>query len=309
MSDDLGSVVHWLDGINRRSDIHDLKKTNEYEVFMKAFQALEQSHRRAVSTNKRLSLDIISDSIVIRICDFLNCFQLASFSKAGSRFRTLCNLSAKQRTSHLNGRWNIQSHMHLLRAKEQAEGILPNSIAVRIPLLGLEKRVYVSSCSDHDFNGIYNCTGINGNGYVFSKPRFGNPQRVIDTDAAADADADARGEDLNSNGIFVHDEETFPCTSNEKTTKTPFLRCVISKRFSNDTLLWYLSKEVRVLGNNEGVKREFCFWTRLMTSEQGTPDTCIYPSQTSIQTQNGQPGWLSLRENLISVPPIVELVS
>ncbi len=62
--------------------------------------------------------------------------------------------------------------MKLLRAKEQIQGINPYmKPTVQIPLLGLPRRIHVSNCGDEEYNGIYFCTGSNGNGFLFTKPR------------------------------------------------------------------------------------------------------------------------------------------
>ena len=66
--------------------------------------------------------------------------------------------------------------MKLLRAQEQMDGVLPDKRGgpvVRIILLRLRKRIVVTNAGDEEYNGIYFCTGSNGNGFLFSKPRVG----------------------------------------------------------------------------------------------------------------------------------------
>ena len=305
MSENIDHIIHWLDGINR-SEIPDLQKTDEYNAFIKAFQVLEQAHRKAACTSRQIGLDDISESIVLRICEFLNCFHLVSLSKASSRLHSLCNVSAKQRTSLMNESFYLHSFMKLLRAKEQAEGFLPNNVSVRVPLFGLEKRIIVSKCGDPEFNGVYYCTGSNGNGFLFSKPRFiGDWQGEKYLRAAAGNRRRTRignDADINTETVFIHDEEIFPSSDQDR-----LLRCIISKRYSNDTILWYMSKELEE-DEEGGVKQEFSFWAKLMTSEEGPPDICIYPSQTSIQSRNDESCWRPLSANRIVEPPVVEIL-
>ena len=304
MTEEIDHFIHWLDGINR-SEIPDLQQTNEYNAFINAFQVLEQAHRKAACSIKGVGLGDISDSIVLRICEFLNCFHLVALSETSSRLHSLCNLSAKQRTSIMNESFYLHSYMKLLRAKEQAEGISPNNVSVRVPLFGLEKKIIVSECGDPEFNGIYYCTGSNGNGFLFSKPRFigdWQGEKYIRMNDGRNQGRTRVGNDRMNHSVTVSidDEEIFPSNGNDR-----FLRCIISKRYSNETILWYMSKEVE---DGDVVKQEFSFWAKLMTSEEGPPDICIYPSQTSIQSRNGESCWRPLPSHRTTASPVVEIL-
>jgi len=70
--------------------------------------------------------------------------------------------------------------MKMLRAQEQIDGVGPREEAgpfVPIPMLGLRRRIKVSGAGDPEYNGIYFCTGSNGNGFLFTKPR--SPERRV----------------------------------------------------------------------------------------------------------------------------------
>jgi hypothetical protein len=291
MSENIDNIIRWMDGINR-CEIPDLETTDEFNSFINAFRVLEQAHRKAACYTRQIGLDDISESIMLRICEFLNCFHLVSLSETSSRLHSLCNLSAKQRTSRMNEGFYLHSSMKLLRAKEQAEGILPNcNVSIRVPLFGLEKRMEVSNCGDTEFNGVYFCTGCNGNGFQFTKPRFSDDWHTY---------AYSRRRTRIRNEPGSNSESEIFSSSNEGR----FLRCIISKKYSNETILWYMSKEIEE--ENGEVKQIFSFWAKLMTIEEATPEKCIYPSQTSIQSRNGGPCWSPL-SGIIS-PPIVEIL-
>ena len=179
MPESIDSIIKWLDGT--RADIHTLTQTSEYNDFLHAFQKLEQAHRKVASARRGIGLEHVTESILqfisdddvaLRIYDFLNSQNLVTLGETCNRFHTLCKLSAKQRTEHMNECLYLESYIKLLRAKEQTEGILPRCRSVRVPILGLQRRVIVSESSDPDYNGIYFCTHVNGNGFLISKPRF-----------------------------------------------------------------------------------------------------------------------------------------
>jgi hypothetical protein len=58
--------------------------------------------------------------------------------------------------------------MQLLRAKEQIEGVGSgiDENHVRVPILLLSRRMLVTDAGDPEYDGIYFCTGCNGNGFV-----------------------------------------------------------------------------------------------------------------------------------------------
>ncbi len=78
-------------------------------------------------------------------------------------------------------------------------------------------------------------------------------------------------------------------------------------RYPHDikTILWYMSKEVvNELGE---LKQEYCFWAKLMSMGEVSPEIAKYPSQTSILSRNDQPAWTSLPSTRMMIPPTVEL--
>ena len=121
--------------------------------------------------------------------------------------------------------------MQLLRAKEQIDGVgnvTPNIMGnlqadtchVRVPTLLLSRRVLVSNCGDAEFNGVFYCTGSNGNGFVFTKPRYPE-QRVLRSEQAS---------------RMILPDEVFLDSRLESEVTQPgqLLRCIIAKRFSNE---------------------------------------------------------------------------
>ena len=100
---------------------------------------------------------------------------------------------------------------------------------------------------------------------------------------------------------------TSTTTSRQQQQQQPSnnLKCIIAKRFSNQNLLWYLSKEQY---DNNQVKQVFSFWARLMIVGDAEPELCRYPSMTSVISRNGDPAWQSLSTTRTMVPPIVELL-
>lgn len=318
MTDHFETIHRWLEGIPR-ADAVALQHTLEYNAFIKAFQTLEEAHRKLdmtrsdVSNNAPMLQCISDDDVVLRICEFLDCLHLMSLSETCRRFHRLCHRSAEQRISNMDGKFYLGSCMKVLRAKEQALGIVPESISVRVPMLGLPRRVIVTDAGDPEFNGIYHCTGNNGNGFLFSKPRFHddglkmNGQRClrnVGLEHIHDGAHPRRRRRLDEiQGIYVassEEEEVFPQNMPQR-----LLRCIICKKFSNQTILWYMSKEVET--EDGQIKQEFFFWARLMVSGQGNPDICRYPSQTSILQKDGNGAWLPLAENRTMRAPTVEL--
>lgn len=170
-----------------------------------------------------------------------------------------------QKTAAFRDARSLGCEMKMLRAQEQAQGIgiRQDAFSVQVPVLGLKGRVLVSDCGDDTYNGIYFCTEVENNGFVFKKPT---------------------------------NNESFDC-------------CVISKRFSEQRLLWYMSKSNQ--GESElGNTRTFSFWSPLVTTEEierGSMhvDLSYYPPTTSFLTRNGDPGWIPVEGNVN--PPTVEL--
>lgn len=103
---------------------------------------------------------------------------------------------------------------------------------------------------------------------------------------------------------------------NEVAQPGQLLRCIVAKRFSNETILWYLSKEVASSESQsdgitppapEQITQVFSFWAKLMVVGDASPDICRYPSQSSILARHGE-HWNSLATGRDQRPPIVELL-
>mmetsp|Transcript_5545 Transcript_5545/g.10554 ORF Transcript_5545/g.10554 Transcript_5545/m.10554 type:complete len:326 (-) Transcript_5545:1112-2089(-) len=323
MSDHFDTIHRWLEGIPR-ADAVALQQTLEYNSFINAFQRLEEAHRKIAMARSHNSVNapmlqcISDDDVVLRICEFLDCLHLISLSETCRRFHRLCRKSAEQRISNMDGKFYLGSCMKVLRAKEQTQGIMPESISVRVPMLGLPRRVIVTDSGDPEFNGIYHCTGSNGNGYLFSKPRFDDNSMEISNHSSFRNAILTQRENLNYDGVQprrrrrveeIHgtlmvksedEDNIFPQSSSGR-----LLRCIICKKFSNQTLIWYMSKEVKT--EDGQIKQEFFFWARLMMNGQGTPEMCRYPSQTSILQKDGNGAWFPLADNRSMRAPTVEL--
>lgn len=321
----LADIGNWLISIPR-DDVKSLQNTPEYCKFLKAFEGLSHAHHRTIVHNRTAQALMLSslsthsnskpdggtersktnsdnllarnkiyggtskkysflqhlavDDVIVRVFEFLECEALVQTSRTCHRFRDLALKSATQRTNDMENSRLLSCPMKMLRAKEQVEGIAPDSGPfVRVPMLGLTRRIIVTQAGDPEYNGVYFCTSSNGNGFVFTKRR---PSSVA----------------LNGS----------------------HLRCVIAKRFSNETILWYMSKEVSfdssIIANDidfasgveSGVTQIFSFWAKLMVIGEASPDLCRYPSQSSILSQNDQPAWQPLSNTQGFNPPVVELL-
>ena len=137
------------------------------------------------------------DDVILKIFEFLDCTNLQNVALTCTRFKRLAYKSATQRTTTIVQTRQLTSVMQLLRAQEQiyygdyisttrggthTHHLTNNN--VRVPMLLLGRRLIVSNAGDPEYNGIYYCTTCNGNGYVFTKPRF-PIQRVSSTTATS----------------------------------------------------------------------------------------------------------------------------
>lgn len=204
-ADQLERCGRWLSSIPR-DDVQELRQTQEYHAFLRAFERLGNAHRRVISLTRssgemedapniaRLTFTpefyvsptpnnflqhLTAEDVVLRIFEFLECHSLIRTASTCSRFRQLAHCSATQRTCDVAHSRQLNSVMQLLRAKEQIDGVgcgIHHS-HVRVPILLLSRRVLVTNAGDPDYNGVYFCTGSNGNGFVFTKPRF--PERRV----------------------------------------------------------------------------------------------------------------------------------
>ena len=150
-----------------------------------------------------------TDDILLRILEFLRCKCMIQASLTCSRFRQLVTKSAIQRTYEIARTRQLGNVMQLLRAKEQIYHIHNDSdddddngdddgddgdddgdddmsdasnieqqhrglidCSVPVPMLLPRRKILVTNAGDPEYNGIYYCTNCNGNGFVFTKPRF-----------------------------------------------------------------------------------------------------------------------------------------
>lgn len=328
--DHLERCGRWLLSIPRQ-DLASLQQTQEFNDFVQAFERLAAVHRNDVDrTRSYMSLEegaeaaaaqadmldmassdghpkdfsflqhMADDDIMIRTFEFLECQSLVRISMTCSRFRELAHRSAAQRTFDVAQARQLNNVMKLLRAKEQIDGVGTGirDRHVRVPVLLLGRRVLVTNAGDTEYNGVYFCTGSNGNGFIFTKPRF--PERRIRRTGGLRlreniANADQRGR--------LESEVAHP---------GQLLRCVIAKRFSNETILWYISKEVLSTEQAHNpragaVTQTFSYWSKLMVVGDASPDICRYPSQTSILARHNE-GWQTLTTTRATEPPTVELL-
>lgn len=203
-ADQLERCGRWLSSIPR-DDVIVLRETPEYQDFLRAFERLGHAHRRVITTNRSTSSmvsmedssshelshihsfvapdpfstnnflqHVTADDVILRVFEFLECHSLIRMALTCSRFRQLAYRSATQRTYDVANSRQLNSVMQLLRAKEQIDGIGTgiHDSHVRVPILLLNRRVLVTNAGDPEINGIYFCTGSNGNGFVFTKPRL-----------------------------------------------------------------------------------------------------------------------------------------
>ena len=292
-----------------------------------------------------------TDDVIVRMLEFLECQSLIRASTTCSRFQQLAHQSAGQRTHAIAQSRQLCSVMQLLRAQEQiVEGdhywnhsstSASATGHVRVPMLLLGRRIVVTNAGDEDYNGTYYCTNANGNGFVFTKPRY----PIVRVSAALRrAQADNMEVDNNTNNPrpAPQQQQGLPAAvggnnphlqhphhhlagaaavpQNDASISTRYdgetpqpgqpLRCIISKRYSNDRLLWYMSKEVETIDDNNTqgstVSETFHFWASLMILETATPDASRYPSQSSALTRQGGESWHSLSTAIRA--PTVELM-
>ena len=206
------------------------------------------------------------DDVLLRIFEFIDCSSLVKTGTTCHRFRELSKRSAEQRTQRLADGRLLKCAMKMLRAQEQIEGVGPREgnagPYVPIPMLGLSRRVKVSGCGDPEFNGIYFCTGSNGNGFLFTKPRsperrarnppslFSNMQQQLHLDGvqgnAEENDAPGGGGGggivglVNENNAIdvnvdvARQDNSVDVLFGDEPNRSRLLRCVIAKRFSNE---------------------------------------------------------------------------
>ena len=208
---------------------------------------------------------VSADDVVLRVLEFLECHSLIRMALTCTRFRQLTYRSATQRTYDVTSTRQLNNVMQLLRAKEQIEGvgIGIRESHVRVPILLLSRRVLVTNSGDPEMNGVYFCTESNGNGFVFTKPRYPEQRIQQQVNEAGRTMAVAvppvaahrignQGQQLPPHGALVDDMDVeivgplpvdqTPSTRFESEAAQPgqLLRCFISKRFSNEVSLSFL---------------------------------------------------------------------
>lgn len=277
-NDRLEKCGRWLAAIPR-DDVITLRQTPEYEEFLEAFDRLGHAHRRVISMNRiRLDLDatmhseseedeeqqvvvenrrqgsnfsflqhLAVDDVILKIFLYIECQALVKTSETCSRFRELAYRSAVQRTQYVANTRQLNNAMQLLRAKEQIDGIgnLRHYFHVRVPMLGLRRRVIVTNAGDPDYNGVYFCTGASSNGFVFTKPR--SPERrVMSVGTLLEAlprppPPPGGGLPLGADGapplpqmIAFGPRNGLASNGEGGTHRGQLLKCVIARRFSND---------------------------------------------------------------------------
>jgi len=329
--DELEKCGHWLVSIPR-DDVMALRKTPEYNDFIKAFDKLGHAHRSVLlaTTNKvegTMQLEhaqhssfsflqhMAVDDVVLRVMEFLECRSLIRASSTCSRFHNLTHKSATQRTHQIGKERQLDHIFKLLRAKEEIDGSATlEDCYVPVPMLGLPKRVLVTEAGDPEFNGIYYCTGCDGNGYLFTKPRNGQARQATTT-ARSFITNPLTLEELELPTNLLQDLPQPPSPGFKTSALRPnaLLRCIIAKRFSDETILWYMSKEVETdvaessTGETE-VTHEFSFWAKLMVTDEASIRLCQYPSQSDILTRQNGYAWQPLSGEELPNPPIVELI-
>jgi hypothetical protein len=179
-----------------------------------------------------------------------------------TRFRQLAYRSATQRTYDVSNRRQLNNVMQLLRAKEQIEGvgIGVRESHVRVPILLLSRRVLVTNAGDPEMNGIYFCTESNGNGFVFTKPRYPEQRIQLQVNESGRtmgfpvnpvANNPIRNhhllppnrepvlEDMDMDLAGPVPIDQTPNTRFESEVAKPgqLLRCFIAKRFSNEVII------------------------------------------------------------------------
>mmetsp|Transcript_1677 Transcript_1677/g.2397 ORF Transcript_1677/g.2397 Transcript_1677/m.2397 type:complete len:287 (-) Transcript_1677:35-895(-) len=247
------------------------------------------------------------DDVILKIFEYLECKSLTRISATCHRFRELSHISALLQTQDMvhNLLGSIYTYpMKLLRSKEHICGIdSQRHPFVAVPLLGLPRPILVEQAGDNDYNGVYICTDFDHNGYVFTKPRYANRTLQNNTNNASFISNDAS----ETTNTYISTLTNPRNHSLETRDQNGILKCFISKKFSNETILWYMSKEI--VNQHGQIEQKYTFWSNLMLREDASPHISQYPSQTSVLSRNGDPAWQSLAHTTGLVrPPIVEFL-
>jgi hypothetical protein len=218
---ELGQIGEWLLSFTDRDQIELLRYTREFSDFLDAASRLKRAQRLITQNQNDASgaedclayskssflQNILSDEAVSCVLDCLESYSLTQIATTCTRLRDLVYQNAKSRCKQIERERQVTDVIHLLCAKEQMEGLYSNGTApsVRIPMLLPGRKVLVTEAGDPEYNGVYFCTGCNGNGFVFTKPRYPLATRI------------AR----------YSDREKEPTSCN-----APYLNCIFARRFS-----------------------------------------------------------------------------
>lgn len=229
-------VGNWLLSLSS-DNAEEIQQSSEYQEFVQLVAKIQLARRslELFSRNDSIVVDdkdkkkssflqcSSAEDIILKIFEFLDSKDLVQTMKSCSRLYLLGQQSARLRTRNLAISRQLDGVMQLLRAQEQIQGIRTtvDEKYVRIPMLLLSRRVVVTNARDTEYNGVYFCTGTNGNGFVFTKPRYleGRLNRVY---IASSSRGDPSNSDVDNPD---EDEVTKPCH---------LLRCIIAKRFSDE---------------------------------------------------------------------------
>ena len=304
--------AHWVSSIPLRH-ANVLQRTPEYRDLLHSLHRLEIAHHRLVREDRSTTLaqlGDVGDEVLHFILSFLDAQSLVRITLTCTRFARFVPVHAARRARPKfgqAGQRRLTSALQLVRAAEQLEGIFPYHPAVRMPSLLLDKRVLLKDAGDDDFNGVYFCTGCNGNGFVFTKPIASLPPLTKPAIRTAKANVETHSERREEPAGYR-------------------LRCIISRRFSRETLLWYCCKEELLCaisddgedasdasGRDEElplkITQRYVFWARLtLLGEAPCRDQSEYPSQTAVLLAQGTTGWQSLSNAQHIHPPTVELI-
>jgi len=293
------------------------------------------SNRKINTTHDAFASNFLrfTDDILLRVLEFLQCRSLIQTSLTCSRLHQLVTTSATRRTYDIASARQLGNVMQLLRAKEQMyyvdfdgddqrgegatgltdannadddddaivdatderfarAGVRSIGFSVPVPFLLLGRRLLVTKAGDLEYNGVYYCTGCDDNGFVFTKPRFSSHQ----TTSQHHVPGPHQLERMVQSGLP--------------------LRCIISKKFSDNNLWWYMSKELETTMEGGGIasatatststRKEqrrsttYSFFAPLVTIGN-TP--AGYPSQTSSLLLQNQ-AWGYLRGDGIEAPTL-----
>lgn len=229
------------------NDANLVEQSREYQEFVQLVEKVSTRHNHhqlimdveddtvtAISVKSYIQ-HTVADDVVSKILDFLGCVDLIRVSQTCLRLYSLVLKHTEQKTKSMAGVRQLSNLMQLLRAQEQIKGIGTDvkDKCVRIPTLLPRRRVIVSNCGDPEYNGVYFCTGANGNGFIFTKPRL--PEHH----------AELTNVNNGSSAIIVpHGSPSLDSSLVEMDSAEPrkLLRCVIGKRFSNEVSqvsLWH----------------------------------------------------------------------